>query len=273
MVILVAAFAGWNDAADAATETIEHLAEIGDAALAHTIDGQDYYDFQFNRPYVVSSPDEGLPRELVWPQVTIRRAKIGAAGVDVLLVTGDEPNMRWQSLVSEILTTAREHSVTSVVTLGSMLADVPHTRPVPVHGSTTQAEVSERCGFPAPQYEGPTGITGVLAHIAQTQGLPSTSLWAAIPHYVSQSPCPKAVLALLNALEDVLVTAIPLGDFPDEAKAWQRGCDELAADDSDIAEYVAALEQQIDTEELPAASGEAIAKEFERYLRRRADGM
>jgi proteasome assembly chaperone (PAC2) family protein len=271
VTVLVAAFAGWNDAADAATEALEHLAEVGDALLVTTLDCEDFYDFQFNRPYVVGAGEEG--RELVWPQVTVRRAKVGSTGADILLVQGDEPNMRWRSFCEEILRIARAESVTSVIALGSMLADAPHTRPVPIHGSTTDSGLAQRCGYRPPTYEGPTGITGVFTHLAAASGLPTTSLWAAVPHYVSQSPCPKAVLALLHAMEDVLGIAIPLGEFPDEARAWQRGCDDLAADDPDIAEYVTTLEEQVDSEDLPAVSGEAIAAEFERYLRRRADGM
>jgi predicted ATP-grasp superfamily ATP-dependent carboligase len=181
--------------------------------------------------------------------------------------------MRWKSFVEDILANGLAQGALSVITLGAMLADVPHTRPMPIHGSTTDDAIKTRCGFASPSYEGPTGITGVLTHEAARNGLATTSLWAAIPHYVSQSPCPKAVLALLNSLEDVLGTAIPLGDFPDEARAWQRSCDELASDDADISEYVTTLEQQVDAQDLPAASGEAIAKEFERYLRRRSDEM
>lgn len=270
VTILIASFAGWSDAADSATEALEHLAEIGDASLITVIDGQDYYDFQFNRPFVVNQADSG--REIVWPQVTVRRAKIGATGTELLLVHGDEPNMRWQAFVADILAVAETQSVTTVLTLGSMLADVPHTRPTPVQGSTNDPDVESRCGYSAPTYEGQTGITGVLTFEAANRGLSTSSLWAAVPHYVSQSPCPKAVVALLNSIEDVLGVTIPLGDLVDEARAWQRSCDELASDDADIRDYIATLEEQVDAQDLPAASGEAIAKEFERYLRRRSDG-
>jgi predicted ATP-grasp superfamily ATP-dependent carboligase len=155
------------------------------------------------------------------------------------------------------------------VTLGALLADTPHTRPIPVSGTTTDDDLRERLDLEESTYEGPTGIVGVFQDACVSTGMPAVSIWAAVPHYVAQPPCPKATLALLGMVEDVLGLTIPLGDLPEDAKAWERGVDELAAEDEEIGEYVRALEESRDTAELPEASGEAIAREFERYLKRR----
>ncbi len=158
-----------------------------------------------------------------------------------------------------------------VVTLGALLADTPHTRPIPVTGTVTDPSLAESLNLEISTYEGPTGIVGVLQAACGRVGLPAISVWAAVPHYVAQPPCPKATLALLRKVEDLLDLAIPLGDLPEDARAWERGVDELAAEDEEIAEYVQTLEEARDTADLPEASGEAIAQEFERYLRRRTD--
>jgi proteasome assembly chaperone (PAC2) family protein len=153
--------------------------------------------------------------------------------------------------------------------LGALLADTPHTRPVPVSVTTRDPELSRSYGLSDSTYEGPTGIVGVLGDMLARSGMPTVSLWAAVPHYVSHPPCPKATLALLSRLEQLLDTSLDLGDLGEMARAWERGVDELAAEDSEVAEYVTQLEEQQDATELPEASGEAIAAEFERYLRRR----
>jgi predicted ATP-grasp superfamily ATP-dependent carboligase len=157
-----------------------------------------------------------------------------------------------------------------VVTLGALLADSPHTRPVPVSGTSSDTDLSLRLGYEPSTYEGPTGIVGVLQDACAQAGIPAVSLWAAVPHYVAQPPCPKATLALLARIEDLLDVPVPLGDLPEESRAWQIGVDELAAEDDEIAAYVRTLEEAVDTAELPEASGDAIAREFERYLRRRS---
>jgi predicted ATP-grasp superfamily ATP-dependent carboligase len=162
--------------------------------------------------------------------------------------------------------------VTTLVTLGALLADVPHTRPIPVTTSSDDEGLLQRLALEPSRYEGPTGIVGVLQDAANHAGLPALSLWAAVPHYVGQAPSPKATLALLRRVEELLDVTVPLGDLPEDARAWERGVDELAAEDGEIGEYVRQLEQAKDTADLPEASGEAIAREFERYLRRRDDG-
>ncbi len=177
--------------------------------------------------------------------------------------------MRWRSFCNEILGFAHELGVELVVVLGSLLGDTPHTRPVPVTGVTSDSDLARTMNLEESRYEGPAGIVGILQEACTHAGVPAASLWAAVPHYVSQPPNPKATLALLNRLEDLLGVRVPMGELAEDARAWQVGVDQLAAEDSEVAEYVQSLEEARDTAELPEASGEAIAKEFERYLRHR----
>ena len=264
--VMLCAFEGWNDAGDAASGAVLHLEEVWSATQVAEMDPEDYYDFQVNRPEVTI--DDGI-RSITWPTTRISVARIPLATRDVVLVSGIEPSMRWRSFTEEIIGIARELGVEMVVTLGELLADSPHTRPVPVSGTSTDADISLRMGYEPSTYEGPTGIVGVLQDACSRAGIPAVSLWAAVPHYVAQPPCPKATLALLARIEDLLDVPVPLGDLPDESRAWQIGVDELASEDDEIAAYVRQLEEAVDTADLPEASGDAIAREFERYLRRR----
>ena len=264
--VMLCAFEGWNDAGDAASGAVLHLEEVWSATQVAEIDPEDYYDFQVNRPEVVI---EDGKRQIVWPSTRLSVARIPLATRDVVLVHGIEPSMRWRTFTAELLGAARDLGVEMVVTLGALLADTPHTRPVPVSGTSSDPDIALRMGYEPSTYEGPTGIVGVLQDACTTAGIPAVSLWAAVPHYVAQPPCPKATLALLGRIEDLLDVPVPLGDLPEEAKAWQIGVDELAAEDDEIAAYVRSLEEAVDTAELPEASGDAIAREFERYLRRR----
>lgn len=264
---MIAAFEGWNDAADASTAAVEHLERVWDARPFAAIDPDDYYDFQVNRPTV--SLTEGLTRRIEWPTTRLSIATIPQANRDVVLIRGLEPNMRWRGFCDELIAFATELKVTSVVTLGALLSDSPHTRPVPVTGTASDEATVERLHLQRSRYEGPTGIVGVFTDAVARAGFPSLSFWAAVPHYVAQPPCPKATVALLGCIEDVLDLAVPLGDLPEQAQAWQRGVDELAREDVDIAEYVRTLESRESEEELWEGSGERIAREFERYLRRR----
>ena len=265
--VMLCAFEGWNDAGDAASGAILHLEEVWSATQIAEIDPEDYYDFQVNRPEVVIEDGE---RSITWPTTRISVARIPLATRDVVLVAGIEPSMRWRAFTQEILSIARELGVEMVVTLGALLADTPHTRPVPVSGTSSDEGITLRMGYEPSTYEGPTGIVGVLQDACATAGLPAVSLWAAVPHYVAQPPCPKATLALLARIEDLLDVPVPLGDLAEESRAWQIGVDELAGEDEEIAAYVHQLEEAVDTAELPEASGDAIAREFERYLRRRS---
>ncbi len=264
--VLVAAFEGWNDAGDAATGAVEHLAEVWHAEVVREIDPDPYYDFQVNRPTV--SLEDGLTRRITWPTTTFSVCRLPASERDLVLIRGVEPNMRWRGFCEEVLAVCTELGVAEVVTLGALLADSPHTRPVPVSGTSSDTGLAERLGLEHSRYEGPTGIVGVLLEACLRAGLPAVSFWAAVPHYVAHPPCPKATTALLRRVEDLLDVPVPLGDLVERSRDWERQVDELAAEDSDVAEYVASLEEREPEVDLPEASGEAIAKEFERFLRR-----
>lgn len=267
--VLLAAFEGWNDAGSAATQALLHLHEVWGAEAVDELDPEEYHDFQVNRP-TVSIGEDGR-REIAWPTTSLAVTRL-RTGRTVVLVHGIEPSMRWRRYSGELLDAAERLGVGTVVTLGALLADVPHSRPIPVTATSDDDALRRRLGLDPNTYEGPTGIVGVLQNEAQRRGLRSLSLWGAVPHYVAHPPSPKATLALLVRLEELLGEPVPLGDLTEDAEAWQHGVDELAAEDSEIAEYVAQLEEAKDTAELPEASGEAIAREFERYLRRRDGG-
>ncbi|QKV95875.1 PAC2 family protein [Streptomyces sp. NA02950] len=269
--VMICAFEGWNDAGDAASTAVAHLDREWKGEVFAALDAEDYYDFQVNRPTVAL--DSGV-RKITWPttRLSVVRADTGEKTRDLVLVRGIEPSMRWRSFCNEILGYAHELGVEMVVVLGALLGDTPHTRPVPVSGVTSDPDLARSLDLEETRYEGPTGIVGILQEACTHAGVPAVSLWAAVPHYVSQPPNPKATLALLNRLEDLIGVRIPLGELTEDARAWQLGVDQLAAEDSEVAEYVQSLEEARDTAELPEASGEAIAREFERYLRRR-DGQ
>ncbi len=188
---------------------------------------------------------------------------------DIILVHGIEPNMRWRSFTDELVQGLTELGVESVILLGALLADAPHTRPVPVSVGAADPKLSATVTAPFSDYKGPTGILGVVQYALAGAGIPAVSLWASVPHYVAQPPNPKATLALLRGVEDILDAPLPLADLAEEARAWERGVDELAQQDSEVADYVRTLEEAKDATDLPQASGDAIAREFERYLRRR----
>ena len=264
--VVVLAFGGWNDAGNAATGAVEHLDDAYDSEPVFALDPDDYYDFQVNRPQVELNDDDD--RVISWPTTEFKLAAL-PDGRDLILVLGLEPNLRWRQFSTVIVSALRSANVNRVHLLGALLADTPHTRPVPVSVSTGDHELMKQLGLAPSTYEGPTGIVGVLADSLQRAGIEVLMLWAAVPHYVSHPPCPKGTLALLSQLEQVLDYSLDLGELPELARAWERGVDELAAEDTEVAEYVSSLEQQQDAAELPEASGDAIAAEFERYLRRR----
>lgn len=267
--VMVLAFEGWNDAGGAASAAVRSVAQALDAELVEKLTDEEYYDFQFSRPKVVRTAGH---REIIWPSTTILRASPASGAFDVLFVHGVEPSFRWQAYTADLLTKAAEYAVDAVVLLGALLADVPHTRPIPASYSSEDEQLRELLDIDEPTYEGPVGIVGVLAHTAHQAGIPAISLWAAVPHYVGQAPSPKAQLALMRKLEELLgltLEAQQTEEIAEDAAAWERGVDELAEEDSEIGEYVKRLEEATDTTNLPEASGEAIAEEFERYLRRR----
>jgi proteasome assembly chaperone (PAC2) family protein len=268
--VLVAAFEGWNDAGDAATGAVEHLELTWDATPLAALDSDEYYDFQVNRPTV--SLVDGVSRRITWPTTRLSVCRPTGADFDLVLVRGIEPNMRWRSFCGELLEMIRELGVQTVVTLGALLSDAPHTRPTPVTGTSYDSESAARFGLEGSRYEGPTGIVGVLQDACVNAGIPALSFWAAVPHYVAQPPNPKATIALLHRVEEVLDIAVPMGELPAQADEWQKLVDEMAEEDEDVQEYIRNLEERDDAGEMREASGEAIAKEFERYLRRRDRG-
>jgi hypothetical protein len=269
--IAICAFEGWNDAAEAASGLVNHLGIEWESAPIGAIDPDDYYDFQVNRPVI--DVVNGNAERLVWP--TTRLSLAGAAKTslerDIVLVHGVEPNMRWRGFTTELLDGFRELAIEQVLIIGALLADSPHTRPVPVQVSGSDATMLRDLTIEPTDYKGSSGIVGVLQYsLARAPDpIPALSLWASVPHYVATSPSPKATLALLRSVEDVLDVTLPAGDLEEEARAWQRGVEELAQQDSDVADYVRTLEEAKDATDLPEASGDAIAREFERYLRRR----
>jgi proteasome assembly chaperone (PAC2) family protein len=271
--IMILAFSGWNDAAEAASGAVEHLLsgwrDKNDDVLPELIanvESEDFYDFQVNRPVV--SIDESQIRSITWPSTQVFGMVIPSMKRDLVIVTGVEPSMKWKSFTSDLLDLADDLEVSLVVSLGSLLADTPHTRPISVTGTGAHPSIANRLGVSVSKYEGPTGILGIIQDGCMRRGLDAISLWAAVPHYASNAPSPKATLALINTLEEFLDIKIPLSDLPEKADAWEREVNDLAAEDSEIAEYVKALEESKDAAELPDVSGDTIAKEFERYLRR-----
>jgi hypothetical protein len=235
------------------------------------IDPDDYYDFQVNRPVI--EVVNGRAERLVWPTTRLSLARTTTTGLsrDIVLVHGVEPNMRWRGFTDELITAFRELGIELAVLIGALLADSPHTRPVPVQVSGSDERLLDGVGTEPNDYKGSSGINGVLQYCLGDAEIPAISLWASVPHYVATSPSPKATLALLRSVEDVLDAPLPAGDLEEEARAWQRGVEELAQQDSDVADYVRSLEEAKDATDLPEASGDAIAREFERYLRRRTD--
>ena len=264
--VMITAFEGWNDAGESASGAIAHLLTSWTHHKLATMNSEDYYDFQVNRPSI--KVDERVIREIIWPNTVIFEVSTPHLAHDFLIVKGIEPSMRWQSFASEILDIADDYEVSLSIALGGLLSDTPHSRPITVTGSGSHPDVAERLGVEISRYEGPTGIIGVLQEAALRRDIDAVSLWASVPHYVSTPPCPKASLALINALEDFLGISIPLGDLPERAEAWERQVDQMAQEDSEVGEYVRQLEQSKDETDIPAATAESIAREVERFLRR-----
>jgi hypothetical protein len=237
---VVAAFEGWNDAADAASAAVEHLEAVFHARIIGEIDPDDYYDFQVNRPTVSGTDPDS--RRIAWPTTRVSLATPPGLERHLLLIRGLEPNMRWRAFTDELVEGVRAREASMVVTLGSLLADAPHTRQLPISATAGDRVTSTRLGLATSRYEGPTGIVGVFAEEVARAGLASVSFWVAVPHYVANPPCPKATLELLRRVEDLLGCEVPLLDLPERAAVWERQVDELAAGDAEVAEYVRTLE-------------------------------
>lgn len=269
--VIVAAFDGWNDAGEAASAAVTLLREEGHYEPVFSVDPELYFDYQYTRPSVAAGEDGG--RTLKWPEATLLRPVKPGRGVQAWLLTGVEPARAWQAFSNEFIDVALREDVSGFVSLGSMMSDVPHTRPISIFAGSENERIRDELGLERSTYEGPVGILSVLAHAAEQAGIPTASLWASIPHYVAgHTPSPKATLALLDRLEDITSAAVPRGDLAAEAATWEASIDAAAADDEEMTEYIRQLERTRDTWDSPEASGDAIAQEFERYLRRGGDG-
>ncbi len=280
---MVCAFQGWNDAGDAASNAVAFLASALDARRFARIDSEEFYDFQANRPCIRFSGEdaseaggadaEGRAREIEWPTVEIFEATAPRAPRDLVLVQGVEPSMRWRAFSAHIVDLAEALGVQVVVSLGALLGDVPHTRPVAMTGHASDAALLERLGIQSSSYEGPTGIVGVLHTACAQAGLPSASLWAAVPHYVAAAANPKAALALLRRVKVLIGVSVDVSELESSAADYERQVGLAVRSDPDIQAFVERLEQAADSEEqstpedLP--SGDILASEFQRFLRQR----
>jgi proteasome assembly chaperone (PAC2) family protein len=276
--IMIVACGGWSDAGEAATGTIAHLLatinpssidndeQISSAELIAEIDSEEYYDFQVNRPIILV--DDSMIRSLTWPGLQVFGLRNPDGDHDFVLVRGVEPSMRWRSFANELLDLADDLEVELVITLGAMLADTPHTRTIPVSGTGAHPEIATRLGVEVSRYEGPTGILAVIQDGCVKRGIDAIALWAAIPHYANATPSPKAILALLNGIEDFLEINLPHGTLPELAHQWESAVNEMVKEDSDIEEYIKSLEESKDADQLGDESGEELAREVERFLRR-----
>jgi predicted ATP-grasp superfamily ATP-dependent carboligase len=268
---MVCAFQGWNDAGDAASSAVSFLASALDARRFARIDSEEFYDFQANRPCIRFAEDE--TREIAWPTVEIFEASAPRAPRDLVLVQGVEPSLRWRAFASHLVDLAEALGVQVVVSLGALLGDVPHTRPVAMSGHASDAALLERLGIQASSYEGPTGIVGVLHTACAQAGLPSASLWAAVPHYVAAAANPKAALALLRRVEVLIGVSVDVSELESSAVDYERQVGLAVRSDPDIQAFVERLEQAADSEEQESPedvpSGEILASEFQRFLRQR----
>jgi PAC2 family len=269
--VLVAAFDGWNDAGEAASAAVSHLRESGEYEPVFSVDPELYFDYQYTRPQVAIDGDG--TRMLRWPEATILKPVKPTRSTQLWLLTGVEPARAWQAFAAEFVDVALREGITGFVALGSMMSDVPHTRPISIFAGSESEQIRNTLGLERSTYEGPVGILSVLSHAADAAGIPAASLWASVPHYVAgHTPSPKATLALLDRLEDLTGAQVPRGDLATEAAAWEASIDAAAADDEEMTEYIRQLERTRDTWDSPEASGDAIAQEFEKYLRRGGDG-
>jgi predicted ATP-grasp superfamily ATP-dependent carboligase len=267
--VLLAAFRGWNDGAQAASLAAGYLAKTWGAEQFADIDPEDFFDFQATRPHV--SLEEGLTRRIDWPETGFYHARPEGLDRDIVLLLGIEPNLRWRTFTDLVVGLAQDLEIELMITLGALLADVPHTRPAPVTGSATDEELVQRLGLSASRYEGPTGIVGVLHDACRQADIPSASLWAAVPHYVSLTPSPRAAVALCERLGDLIGVDVDVEELDEAAQAYEEQVSEAVASDEETASYVEELERRSDSieESTDLPSGDALAAELTRFLRER----
>ena len=272
---LICAFKGWNDAGDAASAALSFIgASLGATRFAR-IDPEEFFDFQATRPKVTLNDSD--VREIEWPEVEIFAARVPRAPRDLVLIAGSEPSMRWRSFSALIIDLAEALGTQLVVSLGALLADVPHSRPVAITGLSSDPSLTDRLNVSPTNYEGPTGIVGVLHDACQQAGLPSVSLWASVPHYVAAAPNPKAALALVRNLEQLVGVSVDAGELESAAGDYERQVNLAVQSDPDVQAFVERLEQAVEEEEaeegvsLDVPSGDVLAREFQRFLRQRGN--
>ena len=271
---MLVAFGGWSDAGEASTGVITHLlstlesSEGSSGQLIAEINSEDFYDYQVNRPLIFF--DDSMVRSLTWPGLQIFALANPHGDRDFILVRGVEPSMRWRSFADQLLDFADDLEVTTVISIGSMLADTPHTRAIPVSGTGAHPDIAAKLGVEISRYEGPTGILAVIQDGCVRRDIDAIALWAALPHYANASPSPKATLALINALEDFLSISLPLGSLPRAAVEWEEAVNQMVSEDSDIEEYIKTLEENKDRSDISEDNGEELAREVERFLRRQS---
>lgn len=272
--VLVAAFKGWNDAGEAASGAIEMLWDALDAEDFAWIDPEEFFDFQVTRPMVRSM--RGGDRTIDWPDNRFAWAALPGTDRHIVLLDGTEPNLRWRTFSEAIADVALTLDVEMVITVGALQVDVPHTRPVPVTGSTGNVQLASQLGLTRSSYEGPTGMTGVLHQACASAGIDAVSLWGGVPHYLSGAPYLTATLSLTERILRVLEVELPLDSLAQEAASQADDISALLAEDEDLAEYVAELEDrfaagadEVEVLPEPGVSGDELAAEFERYLRDR----
>jgi proteasome assembly chaperone (PAC2) family protein len=267
--VLVAAFRGWNDGGQGASLAAGYLAKAWGAERFAEIDAEQFYDFQATRPMV--SLEDGFTRKLEWPDNGFFHASVPGDGRDAVILIGTEPNLRWRTFAGLVLGLAEDLGVDRMVTFGSLLADVPHTRPAPVTAAATDPELVEELGLEPSRYEGPTGIVGVLLDAARRQSIPSLSLWAAVPHYVSLAPSPRAALALVDRFAELLELEVDTDELETAASEYSEQVSDAVSTDAETAAYVEELERRVDMlsteDDLP--SGDTLAAELTRFLRER----
>jgi proteasome assembly chaperone (PAC2) family protein len=268
--VLVTAFRGWNDGGQGASLAAQHLVTTWDAEKFADIDPEGFFDFQATRPRV--SLVDGLTRHIDWPENDFFHASPGEEH-DIVLLVGTEPNVRWRTFTELVVELVQDLGIELIVSLGALLADVPHTRPAPVTGAGSDPDLVERLGLQASRYEGPTGIVGVLHDACRQAGIPSVSFWAAVPHYVSLAPSPRAALALCDRLSTLLEMPIDVAELEAMIEGYTSHVTEAVSSDEDAVAYVDELEQRVDLiEEHDVPSGESIAAELTRFLREREEG-
>jgi predicted ATP-grasp superfamily ATP-dependent carboligase len=272
--VMVCAFKGWNDAGEAASAALSYIRGSFDAQEVGEIDPEEFYDFTAVRPTVRLT--EGSVREIEWPENSFSVAKVAGADGDLVLLHGVEPSLRWRRFTEDVISIARALDVRMVITLGALLADVPHSRPVAVTGITSNEALVEELGFEPPSYEGPTGIVGVIQRACADEGVPAVSLWASVPHYVAASPNPKVALALVRAFEGAAGVAVDGGELEEAAEDYERQVTAAVASDPEVKAFVERLENAMDEvqaenppDEGSLPSADTIARDFQRFLRQR----